>query len=38
MLRVAFWTDGMLETRAGLIAEHIRRVAHGEPPLDRVAR
>ena len=34
---VSGWTDGMLETRAQLIAENIRRVAHGEPPLNLVA-
>jgi len=34
---VSGWTDGMLETRARLIAENIRRVAHGEPPLNLVA-
>jgi phosphoglycerate dehydrogenase-like enzyme len=34
---VSGWTDGMLETRAKLIAENIRRVAHGEIPLNLVA-
>lgn len=31
------WTDGTLEARATLIAENIRRVAHGEPMLNEVA-
>ena len=35
--RVSGWTDGMLEARAELIAENIRRVAHGETPLNLVA-
>jgi phosphoglycerate dehydrogenase-like enzyme len=34
---VSGWTDGMLEARAKLIAENIRRVAHGEAPLNLVA-
>jgi phosphoglycerate dehydrogenase-like enzyme len=34
---VAGWTDGMLEARAKLIAENIRRVAAGETPLNLVA-
>jgi phosphoglycerate dehydrogenase-like enzyme len=34
---VSGWTDGMLETRAQLIAENIRRVAHGETLLNLVA-
>jgi phosphoglycerate dehydrogenase-like enzyme len=34
---VSGWTDGMLEARAKLIAENIRRVAHGEIPLNLVA-
>jgi len=33
---VSGWTDGMLEVRAQLIAENIRRVAHGETPLNLV--
>lgn len=33
---VSGWTDGMLETRAKLIAENIRRVAVGETPLNLV--
>lgn len=35
---VSGWTDGMLESRARLIADNIRRVAVGEPPLNLVAR
>lgn len=34
---VSGWTDGMLEARATLIAENIRRTAGGEPPKNRVA-
>jgi phosphoglycerate dehydrogenase-like enzyme len=34
---VSGWTDGMLEARAELIAENIRRIAHGETPLNLVA-
>jgi phosphoglycerate dehydrogenase-like enzyme len=30
---VSGWTEGMLETRAKLIAENIQRVAQGEPPV-----
>lgn len=33
---VSGWTDGMLEARAKLIAENIRRIAHGEMPLNLV--
>jgi phosphoglycerate dehydrogenase-like enzyme len=33
---VSGWTDGMLDARARLIAENIRRVAASEPPLNRV--
>jgi phosphoglycerate dehydrogenase-like enzyme len=33
---VSGWTDGMLDARAKLIAENIRRVAHGEVPLNLV--
>jgi phosphoglycerate dehydrogenase-like enzyme len=33
---VAGWTDGMLEARASLIAENIRRTAHGERPANLV--
>jgi phosphoglycerate dehydrogenase-like enzyme len=34
---VSGWTEGMLEARAEVIAENIRRVARGEPPLYLVA-
>ena len=34
---VSGWTAGMLKARAKLIAENIRRVAHGETPLNVVA-
>jgi phosphoglycerate dehydrogenase-like enzyme len=34
---VSGWTDGMLEARAKLIAENIRRVANGETRLNLVA-
>ncbi|MBV8122084.1 MAG: NAD(P)-binding domain-containing protein [Alphaproteobacteria bacterium] len=34
---VSGWTDGMLDARARLIAENIRRVADGERPLNLVA-
>jgi phosphoglycerate dehydrogenase-like enzyme len=34
---VSGWTDGMLEARARLIAENIRRTARGEPPLNLIA-
>jgi phosphoglycerate dehydrogenase-like enzyme len=33
---VSGWTDGMLDARAKLIAENIRRVAHHETPLNLV--
>lgn len=33
---VAGWTEGMLEARARLIAENIRRAAQGEPPLNLI--
>jgi phosphoglycerate dehydrogenase-like enzyme len=33
---VSGWTDGTLEARASLIAENIRRTAHGEPVLNQV--
>jgi phosphoglycerate dehydrogenase-like enzyme len=33
---VSGWTDGMLAARAKLIAENIRRTAHGEMPLNLV--
>jgi transcriptional regulator with XRE-family HTH domain len=34
---VSGWTEGMLEARARLIANNIRRTAHGEPPLHGIA-
>jgi len=34
---VVGWTDGMLDTRAKLIAENIRRVAYGQTPLNLIA-
>jgi phosphoglycerate dehydrogenase-like enzyme len=34
---VSGWTEGMLETRAKLIAENIHRSARGEPPLHLIA-
>jgi phosphoglycerate dehydrogenase-like enzyme len=34
---VAGWTDGMLDGRARLIAENIRRVSRGDVPLNLVA-
>ncbi len=34
---VSGWTEGMLEARAEVIAENIRRVARGEAPLNLVA-
>jgi phosphoglycerate dehydrogenase-like enzyme len=33
---VAGWTDGMLDSRAKLIAENIRRTAGGQPPLNLI--
>jgi phosphoglycerate dehydrogenase-like enzyme len=33
---VSGWTDGMLDARAKLIAENIRRVVHDETPLNLV--
>jgi phosphoglycerate dehydrogenase-like enzyme len=33
---VSGWTEGMLDTRARLIAENIARTAHGAPPLNVV--
>jgi phosphoglycerate dehydrogenase-like enzyme len=35
---VSGWTDGMLEARATLIAENIRRTAGGERPENMVPR
>jgi len=34
---VSGWTEGMLEARARLIAENIRRAARGEPPVNEIA-
>lgn len=34
---VSGWTDGMMESRAALIAGNIRRVARGEPPESMVS-
>ena len=34
---ISGWTDGMLDARAKLIAENIRRVASGETPLNLIA-
>jgi phosphoglycerate dehydrogenase-like enzyme len=33
---VSGWTEGMLDTRARLIAENIARIAHGAPPLNAI--
>jgi phosphoglycerate dehydrogenase-like enzyme len=33
---VSGWTDGMLQTRAKLIAENVRRVMAGESPMNRI--
>jgi phosphoglycerate dehydrogenase-like enzyme len=33
---VSGWTEGMLEARARLIAENIRRAARGEPPVNLI--
>jgi phosphoglycerate dehydrogenase-like enzyme len=33
---IAGWTEGMLEARTRLIAENIRRIACGEPPLNLI--
>jgi phosphoglycerate dehydrogenase-like enzyme len=35
---VSGWTDGMLDARARLIAENVRRIASGEMPLNVIAR
>ena len=34
---VSGWTEGMLETRAKLIAENIDRTARGEPPVSQIS-
>ena len=31
------WTEGMLQARAKVIAENIRRVARAEPPLNQIS-
>ena len=33
---ISGWTEGMLEARAGVIAENISRTARGEPPLNAI--
>jgi phosphoglycerate dehydrogenase-like enzyme len=33
---VSGWTEGMMESRAAVIAENIHRVARGEPPVNQV--
>jgi phosphoglycerate dehydrogenase-like enzyme len=33
---VSGWTEGMLEARAKLIAENIRRTGRGEPPVNLI--
>ncbi len=33
---VSGWTDGMLDARAKVIGENVKRVARGEPPLNLV--
>jgi len=33
---VSGWTKGMLEARAGVIAENIARTARGEEPLNAI--
>ena len=33
---VSGWTEGMLDARAGLIADNIGRTARGEPPLNAI--
>ncbi len=34
---VSGWTEGMMESRAAVIAENIHRVAGGEPPVNSIA-
>jgi phosphoglycerate dehydrogenase-like enzyme len=34
---VSGWTEGMLEARAKLIAENMRRAAQGQPPVHLIA-
>jgi phosphoglycerate dehydrogenase-like enzyme len=33
---VSGWTEGMMDARAGVIAENIHRIARGEPPVNLV--
>ena len=33
---ISGWTEGMLEARAGVIAQNIERTARGEPPLNAI--
>jgi phosphoglycerate dehydrogenase-like enzyme len=35
---VSGWTEGMLEARARLIADNVRRAGRGEPPVNLIAR
>ena len=35
---VSGWTEGMLAARASVIAENIRRVARGDPPVNLIVR
>lgn len=34
---ISGWTEGMLQSRAGLIADNIARIARGEPPLSTIS-
>ena len=34
---VSGWTEGMMESRAAVIAENIHRVVSGEPPENQVS-
>jgi len=33
---VSGWTEGMMDARAGVIAENIHRVERGEPPINAI--
>jgi phosphoglycerate dehydrogenase-like enzyme len=33
---VSGWTEGMMDARAGVIAENIHRIARGDPPLNLI--
>ena len=33
---VSGWTEGMMDARAGVIAENIHRAARGEAPLNHI--